>query len=97
MGYTIYYKIKFRDRKRAAKVIKPILEELGFTVYEKDTEISIRPPTNSVEPMRIEENEWLSVKTYKRQPWTGIYKLLLVSLSSFASVEAFDDEGWSLR
>ncbi len=97
MGYTIYYKITFRDRKRVTKVIKPILEELGLTAYEKGTEISIRPPTNSVEPMRIKENEWLSVKTYKKQPWTGIYKLLLVSLSSFASVEAFDDEGWSLK
>ncbi|NJE08956.1 hypothetical protein E3E31_10565 [Thermococcus sp. M39] len=97
MGYTIYYRMEFGERKRAIKVIKPILEELGFTVYEKDAEILIKPPTNSVEPMIIKEKEWLSVKTYKRQPWTGIYKLLLVSLSSFASVEAFDDEGWSLR
>lgn len=97
MGYTIYYKITFRDRRKAIKVIRQILEELGFTLYEKNEEVLIAPPTDSVELMRIKENEWLSVKTYKKQPWTGIYKLLLLSLSSFASVEAFDDEGWSLK
>ncbi|WP_199919981.1 hypothetical protein [Thermococcus piezophilus] len=96
MGYTIYYIVSFRDRDKALKVLKPILEELNFRVYEKNAAIIIEPNCERVEPMII-NGRWMSAKTYKLQPYTGIYKLLLLSLSSFASVEAFDDEGWSLK
>ena len=96
MGYTIYYRVSFNDRDKALKILRPILEELNFRVYEENAEIIIEPDCERVEPMII-NGRWMSAKTYKLQPYTGIYKLLLLSLSSFASVEAFDDEDWSLK
>lgn len=94
MGYTIYYKISLRDRSRMLRVLKPIVKELGFEIYEEGDIIVIKPDHNYVEPLIIKNGEWMGVKTYKREPFTAIYKLILLSLFSFGSVELFDDEGW---
>lgn len=95
MGYTIYYKISLRDENKMLRVLKPIINELGFEIYEKEGIIVIKPDHDYVEPLIIKNGEWMSVKTYKREPCTAIYKLILLSFSSFGSVEVFDDEGWS--
>jgi len=95
MGYTIYYHVKIKEYKKACTFIERICNGLNLDCRFNETEIIIKPPSKEVEPLVIKNGRGF-VKTYKREPYTSIYLLLLLSLSAFGSVEVSDDEGLTL-
>jgi len=96
MGYTIYYRVVLVDEKNALRVLKEVCTGLGLQIEKKDSAIVITPGCTDVEPLIIKTGELSFSKTYKKEPYTSLYKLILLSLSSFGSVELFDDEGFVL-
>jgi len=95
MGYTIYYHVKIKEYKKACTFIKRICNGLNLDCRFNEREIIINPPSKDVEPLVIKNGRGF-VKTYKREPYTSIYLLVLFSLSAFGSVEVSDDEGFGL-
>ena len=95
MGYTIYYHVKIKEYKKACTFIERICNGLNLDCRFNEREIIIIPPSKEVEPLVIKNGSGF-VKTYKREPYTSIYLLLLLSLSAFGSVEVSDDEGLTL-
>ncbi|WP_048874621.1 hypothetical protein [Thermococcus litoralis] len=95
MGYTIYYHIHIRKPKKAAEFIEIVCKGLGWDFDVREGEIIIFPPEEKVEPLVIKDGKG-SAKTYKKEPYTTIYLLLLLSLSAFGSVDVSDDGGFAL-
>ena len=95
MGYTIYYYVKIKEYKKACTFIERICNGLNLDCRFNEREIIIKPSSKEVEPLVIKNGSGF-VKTYKREPYTSIYLLLLLSLSAFGSVEVSDDEGFTL-
>ncbi|MDN5319769.1 MAG: hypothetical protein PWP49_189 [Thermococcaceae archaeon] len=95
MGYTIYYSLEIREYKRASRFIERICKGLNLECEFREGEIIIQPPSKEVEPLVIKNGKGF-VKTYKREPYTSLYLLLLLSLSAFGSVVVFDDDGFTL-
>ncbi|KUK18101.1 MAG: Uncharacterized protein XD54_0608 [Thermococcus sibiricus] len=95
MGYTIYYRISIKEPEKACAFIERICNGLNLDCRFNEREIIIKPSSKEVEPLVIKNGRGF-VKTYKREPYTSIYLLLLFSLSAFGSVEVSDDEGFAL-
>ena len=95
MGYTIYYHINLKEPEKAYAFIERICNGLNLDCRFNKREIIIKPSSKEVEPLVIKNGRGF-VKTYKREPYTSIYLLLLLSLSAFGSVEVSDDEGFTL-
>ena len=95
MGYTIYYRVSIKEHEKACAFVKRICSGLNWDCEVNEEEIIIKPVTEEVEPLIIKNGRGF-VKTYKREPYTSIYLLLLSSLSAFGSVEVSDDEGFTL-
>jgi len=95
MGYTVYYHVEIKEYKKACTFIERICNGLNLDCKFNEREIIIIPPSKEVEPLVIKNGRGF-VKTYKREPYTSIYLLVLLSLSAFGSVEVSDDEGFTL-
>ena len=95
MGYTIYYHVKIKEYKKAYAFIERICNGLNLDCRFNEREIIVKPSSKDVEPLVIKNGRGF-VKTYKREPYTSIYLLVLFSLSAFGSVEVSDDEGFVL-
>lgn len=96
MGYTIYYRVVLVNEEKALRVLEEVCTGLGLQIEKKGSAIVITPECTCIEPLIIKSGEWSFSKTYKKEPYTSLYKLILLSLSSFGSVELFDDEGFVL-
>ncbi|WP_175060145.1 hypothetical protein [Thermococcus sp. 2319x1] len=95
MGYTLYYHIRLKEPEKAARFIERVCKGLRWDFNSREGEIIVSPPEEKVEPLVIKEGKGFT-KTYKKEPYTSIYLLLLLSLSAFGSVEVSDDEGFVL-
>lgn len=95
MGYTIYYRLSIRNRKKGYMFIKRVCRGLKLDCEFRGEDIIIKPLSSDVEPLVIKNGKGF-VKTYKREPYTSLYLLLLLSLSAFGSVDVSDDDGFTL-
>ncbi|MDK2782427.1 MAG: hypothetical protein PWQ32_16 [Thermococcaceae archaeon] len=95
MGYTLYYHIRLKEPEKAARFIERVCKGLGWDFDAREREIIAFPPEEKVEPLVIKDGKGFA-KTYKKEPYTTIYLLLLFSLSAFGSVDVSDDEDFVL-
>ncbi|WP_048146679.1 hypothetical protein [Pyrococcus abyssi] len=91
MGYSIYYKTSIREWDKFIIFIDRVSQGLGLNVDLLEDEVIIYPGLERVEPLRIPRKGYGSVKTFGIEPITSIYLLFLYSLSSFGSVEVWED------
>ncbi|WP_048056061.1 hypothetical protein [Pyrococcus sp. ST04] len=89
MGYTVYYKTKIDKWREFIKLIERISGGLGIEIKIRENEVILKG--EDVEELRIKKEGYSSVKTYGREPYTSIYLLILYSISSFGSVEVWED------
>lgn len=89
MGHTIYYHLELKEPGRAFRFIEKVCRGLNLEYGLLEGEIIVRCSPN-VEPLVIKNGKGFA-KTYGREPCTSLYLLLLLSLSSFGSVELWED------
>ncbi|MCO6041877.1 hypothetical protein [Thermococcus alcaliphilus] len=95
MGHTLYYHIRLKEPEKAARFIERVCKGLRWDFDTREGEIIVFPPEEKVEPLVIKDGKGFA-KTYKEEPYTTIYLLLLFSLSAFGSVDISDDEDFVL-
>ncbi|WP_048053372.1 hypothetical protein [Pyrococcus horikoshii] len=91
MGYSIYYKIEISNWKKMITLINRICDGLGFELIVSHDRVIIDPELGNIESLIIPKKGYGSVKTFGIEPITTIYLLILYSLSSFGSVEVWED------
>ncbi|AFK22815.1 hypothetical protein Py04_1241 [Pyrococcus sp. ST04] len=85
----MYYKTKIDKWREFIKLIERISGGLGIEIKIRENEVILKG--EDVEELRIKKEGYSSVKTYGREPYTSIYLLILYSISSFGSVEVWED------
>ncbi|NJE62036.1 TonB-dependent receptor [Thermococcus sp. 21S7] len=91
MGHTIYYRISIDGWEEFRDFLEKVCEGLGFRVVGGEDSVIILPECRGVEPLEIKKNGEGFVKTNLVEPCHSIYLLLLHSVSSFGSVELWED------
>jgi len=91
VGYTIYFKTEISRWNELKEFLVKTCHGIGFYVKVQKDSIIINPGFSKVEPLIIMKKGSNAVKTYGLEPYTSLYKLILYSLSSFGSVEIFED------
>lgn len=91
MGHTIYYKISIDRWGKFRAFIGRVCSGLGYDLRESEGAVIIHPGCPMVEPLIIKREGGGFVKTNLIEPCHSIYLLILHSVSSFGSVEIWED------
>lgn len=91
MGHAVYYLTRIDRWKEFRVFLKKVCEGLGFSFLESEDAVIIFPECHGVEPMEIKKRGKGFVKTNLVEPCHSIYLLMLHSVSSFGSVELWED------
>ncbi|NJE03782.1 TonB-dependent receptor [Thermococcus sp. MV11] len=91
MGHTIYYRVEILDWEGFRKFIARTCEGLGFRIIMENESVLILPECSGTEPLEIMRNGEGFVKTNLVEPCHSIFLLILHSVSSFGSVEMWED------
>ncbi len=91
MGYTIYFKTEISKWRELEEFLREVCAALGFEIGVQGEQILITPASPAVEPLIIKRRGTSSVKTYRIEPYTALYKMIIYSLCSFGSVEVSED------
>jgi len=91
LGHTVYYLTRIDRWKEFRVFLKKVCEGLGFSFLESEDAVIIFPECHGVEPMEIKKRGKGFVKTNLVEPCHSIYLLMLHSVSSFGSVELWED------
>ncbi|NJE00510.1 TonB-dependent receptor [Thermococcus sp. JdF3] len=91
MGHTVYYRIEVSDWEGFREFIAGICGGLGLELILGDESILIIPGCRGVEPLEIRKKGRGFVKTNLIEPCHSLYLLVLHSVSSFGSVELWED------
>ncbi|ASA76781.1 TonB-dependent receptor [Thermococcus sp. 5-4] len=91
MGHTVYYRTRIDRWKEFRGFLGKVCEGLGFGFLEDGDAVIIFPECHGVEPLEIKKMGKGFVKTNLVEPCHSIYLLVLHSVSSFGSVELWED------
>lgn len=91
MGHTVYYRIRIDRWEEFRGFLERVCDGLGFSFLEGEDAVIIFPECHGVELLEIKKNGEGFVKTNLIEPCHSIYLLVLHSVSSFGSVELWED------
>ncbi|KUH34044.1 TonB-dependent receptor [Thermococcus celericrescens] len=91
MGHTVYYRTRIDSWKEFKEFLEKVCEGLSFRFVEGEDAVLILPECYGVEPLEIKKMGRGFVKTNLVEPCHSIYLLVLHSVSSFGSVELWED------
>ncbi|ASJ11634.1 hypothetical protein [Thermococcus thioreducens] len=91
MGHTVYYVTRIDRWREFRDFLEKVCGGLGFRLVEGEDTVMIFPECRGVEPLEMKKNGKGFVKTNLVEPCHSIYLLVLHSVSSFGSVELWED------
>ncbi|WP_461864200.1 TonB-dependent receptor [Thermococcus sp.] len=91
MGYSIYYHTKVERWDDFRRFIETVCNGIGLDLSFVGDSILISPECRFVESLMIHRSGEGSVKTNRVEPYHSLYLLVLHSISSFGSVEVWED------
>ncbi|NJE45873.1 TonB-dependent receptor [Thermococcus sp. GR7] len=91
MGHTVYYRTRIERWDDFKRFIEGICDGLGYEFVEMGESVLVVSGCLHVEPLQIKREGFGFAKTNLVEPCHSIYLLILHSLSSFGSVEVWED------
>ncbi len=91
MGHTLYYRTRVERWQDFCSFMGRVCAGLGYSIEIDGDDITIYPPCQQVEPLRIGRNEERFVKTNLIEPCHSVYLLILHSVAFFGSLELWED------
>jgi len=91
LGHTVYYSIRIKEWDGFKSFIERICHGIGYDFVDNGDSILLIPECRNVEPLEIRIEGEGFVKTNLIEPCHSIYLLILHSVSSFGSVELWED------
>lgn len=91
MGHTIYYTIRVEMWEEFRTFLRRVCEGIGYSLEASGECVTIIPNCPLVEGLRIPREGEGFAKTNLVEPCHSIYLLILHSVSSFGSVEVWED------
>ncbi|MFA4668965.1 hypothetical protein QDY65_00205 [Pyrococcus kukulkanii] len=89
MGYTIYYRVKITRWSEFVTFIKRVCK--GLRLHCEVEGETVKIDAEGVEFLIIPTEGEGFVKTYRKEPYTSLYLLIIYSASAFGSVEVWED------
>ncbi|WP_048149999.1 hypothetical protein [Palaeococcus ferrophilus] len=91
MGHTLYYTTRVEKWGEFKEFLQRVCEGVGYFFEVSGECVTVTPDCPLVEPLRIPRDGEGFAKTNLVEPCHSIYLLVLHSVSSFGSVEVWED------